>query len=479
MPIESVLLALAALIVGVGFGWAIWGRSLAAGRTELVEERALHTAARDSLVAAQRDAALAAKDAEERAREVAAARGETARLAARVEALEADRLALAELRSQQAERDANFAKREHDLEQRFATLAAEALGKSHEEFVKRAEETLKLHRETANQDLGKNRTALGELLGPVQESLKRYETRLAEVEVARTESYGKLTQLLDTIGKGQERVSAETGKLASVLRSSGKAAGRWGEEQCRNVLEQAGLVEGVDYTAQTTVSAEAGKQRPDFTVQLPGGRKLVIDVKCSLDAYALAAEAETEEDRDRHLRSHAAAIRSHANALASKAYEKAVDGAYDFVVMFVHGENYLAAAMGQDRTLMNDFMSKRVVLAGPINLIAIARTVAAMRDQARLAEQAAQIAKLGRDLYDSIRIMGKNLGGVHKQLAGTVESWNAFVGQVESRVIGRARKFEALGATTGLDPIVELHAIEKVPVLPNAPDLAPPAEAAE
>ena len=144
-------------------------------------------------------------------------------------------------------------------------------------------------------------------------------------------------------------------------------------------------------------------------------------------------------------------------------------------MLFVPGENFLSAALEQDRALMNDFMTRRLVLAGPINLIAVARTVAAMRDQARLAEQAAEIAKLGRELYDSLRIMGGNFSAVQKSLDGAVMNWNKLVAQVDSRVMLRAKRFEQLGATTGLEAIVELKAIEAVPMLPTHSELLPPA----
>jgi DNA recombination protein RmuC len=126
-------------------------------------------------------------------------------------------------------------------------------------------------------------------------------------------------------------------------------------------------------------------------------------------------------------------------------------------------------------------MAKRLVLAGPINLIAVARTVAAMRDQARLAKQAAEIARLGRELYDSIRIMGGSAAAVQKSLEGAVTNWNKFSGQLNGRVLSRSKKFETLGATTGIEAVTELTAIEAIPMLPTAIEFlpSPVAQAAE
>ncbi|MFC3712682.1 DNA recombination protein RmuC [Sphingoaurantiacus capsulatus] len=445
------LLFVAGFIIALAVGWAVWGR--AAGRLGAAEARA------------ERLAPL-----EEENEKLRSKADELTDLKARSE--ERDR-AFEEQRSQ-------LVKTGDDLRQQFEQLAGETLRKSQQQFIDLANQNFETHRAKADAGLEKSTKDIAELIGPMRDTLGKYETRLQEVELARTESYGKLVQLLDQVSKGQERVSGETMRLATALRSSGKAAGRWGEEQCRNVLELAGLVDGVDFTAQTSVDGESGRQRPDFTLSLPGDRKLVIDVKCSVDAFVSAAESDNEEERARHLKAHAAAVRSHANGLASKAYEKSVDGAVDFVVLFVPGENFLAAAIEQDRTLMNDFMAKRLVLAGPINLIAVARTVAAMRDQARLAKQAAEIAKLGRDLYDSLRIMGGNILNVQRALEGAVTHFNKFVTQFDSRVMLRAGRFEQLGATTGLDTLPDLKAVEQLPTAPvSAALITSTSEAAE
>jgi DNA recombination protein RmuC len=302
----------------------------------------------------------------------------------------------------------------------------------------------------------------------MRDALVRYEQRLGEVEKARQESYGKLDEAVRHVVLGQEKVSGATTRLETALRSSGAVAGRWGEEQCRNVLEAAGLVEGIDFTAQESVSGEGGRQRPDFLITLPGGRRLVVDVKCSLAAFVSAAEADTPEARQGLLEAHARAVRAHADGLARKEYWRSVadQGAVDFVVLFVPGENFLAAAVQHDRALLQDFFRRGVVLAGPVNLVAVARTVAALRDQARLAEEAERIATLGRELYDALRIMGGNFAAVQQALDGAVRKWNALVSQAETRVLARARRFPALGVQVGGE-IPEAGGVEQQPQRPG------------
>jgi DNA recombination protein RmuC len=332
------------------------------------------------------------------------------------------------------------------------------------------------HREAAGQGLEANRTQLTELLTPVKDTLARYETRLGEVEKARSENYGQLAEALKTVVLGQDRVQGAAARLETALRSSGKVAGRWGEEQCRNVLEAAGLAEGIDFETQFSMTGDDGRQQPDFVITLPGNRCLIVDVKCSMDAYIDAADTDDVAVRTTLLAAHARAIRTHAEGLAKKDYAKALGHAVDFVVMFVPGENFLAAAIQQDRALMEDFFRRKVVLAGPVNLVAVARTVGAMRDQARLAQEAQEIAKLGRELYDSLRIMGNNFGAVQQSLERTVGNWNKLVNQAESRVMLRARRFRDLGVATGMDELADLAAVAQTPLLPASADLSAPPE---
>lgn len=473
---EVLIAAAIALGTALLLGWLLWGRPLQAAQAD-------RDAARGE---AAELAAEVSRQREERGRHAA----EVLMLGRRNEELrgaeaERERLAgaLSALTAQQAERDRAHAAEVARTVETFQALATKALEGAQARLAESAEQLMTRQREAAGAGLEANRNQLAELIAPVRETLVKYETRLGEVEAARTEAYGSLKQQLAGVVLGQERVSGAAAKLETALRSSGKVAGRWGEEQCRNVLEAAGLVEGIDFEAQWSVDGEEGKQRPDFKINLPGGRVLVVDVKCSIDAYVSAAEAEDGATRQTYLAAHARAVRTHADGLAKKDYAKAVGNAVEFVVLFVPGENFLGAALEHDRTLMNDFFKRQVVLAGPVNLVAVARTVGALRDQARLAKEAAEIAKLGRDLYDSIRIMGGNFNKVQKALEAAVGNWNTLVGQVDSRVVGRARKLKDMGAATGLEDLVDLAPVVQVPMLPNTADMAvaalPAADAAE
>ena len=222
--------------------------------------------------------------------------------------------------------------------------------------------------------------------------------------------------------------------------------------------EQAGLIEHADFATEVSVDTDEGRLRPDAIVNLPGGRKLVIDAKCSLNAYLDASEEADDERRDAHLRAHVASMKTHAQQLGSKAYWAQFDDAADYVVMFIPGEHFLTAALEHDHGLWEWAFERKVLLATPTNLVAIARTVASVWRQEKLAKEAGQIAALGRELHGRLATMAEHVASVGTNLARANSSYNKLVGSLESQVMTQAKRFETLGAGSAkalpdLDPV--------------------------
>lgn len=300
---------------------------------------------------------------------------------------------------------------------------------------------------------------LQNLLQPVEATLKRYEEGLQRVEKERVDHYAGLRAVVEQVREGQGRVRDETRNLVNALRASPKARGRWGEQSLRNVLEQAGLVEHSDFQTEVSVTTDDGRLRPDVIVNLPGGRKLVIDAKCSLNAFLDASEEADDERRAAHLRAHVASIRNHAQQLGSKSYWAQFDDAADYVVMFIPGEHFLTAALEQDHALWEWAFEKKVLLATPTNLVAIARTVASVWRQEKLNEAADEIASLGKELHSRLATMAQHMEKVGKNLATANSAYNQMVGSFESQVLTQAKRFEGLGAGSAKEmpspPMVE------------------------
>jgi len=383
-------------------------------------------------------------------------------------------LRLATAEAQQAERDRQFAERKTELEQQFAAVAARALDTAQTQFLARADE-----RFAAQKALSE--TGMKALLQPVSETLARYETELKAIEASRNEAYGGLKEQLLAVSTGQQRVSDEAGRLVSALRSSGKTSGSWGEQQLRNVLEMAGLKESIDFSLQTSIAGDGGAKRPDAIINLPGGRQLIIDSKCSLNDYLGAGEALTDDDKRAAYRRHAAAVRGHARGLSEKAYWKDFGAAADFVVMFLPGENFLSAALEHDLNLWGWASDQKILLAGPTNLLAIAKIVAMTWNQERQSQEWREIGKLGADLHAAIATMTEHVGDMGRNLGQAVNGYNKFVASLESRVLPKARRFTELGVDEGKKPVALLAPIDATAQLPTQRELlaAPRIEAAE
>jgi DNA recombination protein RmuC len=212
-------------------------------------------------------------------------------------------------------------------------------------------------------------------------------------------------------------------------------------------------------------------------INLPGGRCIVVDSKVALSAYLDAMDAPDEAARLVLLKKHAAELKSHVKNLASKDYWKYVPATADFVVLFVPGENFLAAAAEQDANLFDDAFASKVIIATPSTMVALAKSVAYGWRQEQSAKNAQEIAELGRELYRRMAVMNDHLTKVGDSIGQTVTRYNALLGSVESRVMPQARKFKELGAgDSGID-IVAAPQLETAPRLPAPPEqleLTPP-----
>jgi DNA recombination protein RmuC len=367
---------------------------------------------------------------------------------------------LAALQATQEERDRNHAARLAELqdlgtklEARFGDLAGKAVETAHDQFLKRAEEKLGAS--------GKESAAkLETLLQPMKDTLQRYEADLRQLEKDRKGAYEGLNAQISIMREGQERVASEALRLRTALRSSTGDVGRWGEEQCRNVLEQAGLQEGIDFEEQVSTDAIGDRSKPDFIVNIPGNRRIIIDVKCSVDAYIGATETDDEALKEKLLGNHMRAIRAHAKSLMQRSYQDKFKNSATFVVMFIPGENFLHAAIQRDSKLLSDGHKGNVIIVGPTNLLSIVLNVAALRDQARLAERAEHIGALGRKLYENISTLGKKAHAMSGAVRSVVRNWNELVSTLDGHWLSTAREFDKLGVGKASMDVREVEPLE-------------------
>jgi DNA recombination protein RmuC len=379
---------------------------------------------------------------------------------------------LGALKAAQEERERSFAQQiealkdaKESLSAQFHEIANKLLGDARKSFLEQAGEKFT------------------QAVSPVETLLKTYQEKLQTIEKERVDHYAGLREAVELVRTGQGQVRDETRSLVNALRASPKARGRWGEQSLKNVLEQAGLSPFADFLTEVSVDTDDGRLRPDVIVRLPGGRKLVIDAKCSLNAYLDACDEVDEEKRAACFRAHVASMRTHAQQLGSKAYWAQFGDAADYVIMYIPGEHFLAAALEQDPTLWDWAFERRVLLATPTNLVAIAKTVASIWRQEKLAEAAQEIATLGKELHSRLATMNEHMTRVGKNLSTANSAYNQMVGSFESQVLTQAKRFETLGAgsakTLDTPPMVEVAPRPLTKIASKSDNDDPPQIAAE
>ncbi len=443
-PFLAIVLVVVALLSGAVLGWFMGHKAVADWKARAGESDAQ------------------AKDLSEKlsrmAPELATMSDRAARADTLADQLDKAREELTTLKTQAAgfeEQKRLLTESREALLKEFQNTGSKVLGEAQEAFLKRAQERLG-HSEKASEE------KLKSLLDPVDRRLKTYEEQVKELEAKRVDAFGQLTGLLNSMREGQEEVRREAQRLGNSLTNAPKARGRWGERALQNVLEQCGLSEHTDFNLEQSMDTDQGRLRPDAIVHVPGQKKLVIDAKVSLNAYQAAFEADDDEVRREQLKAHARSMRNHVQQLGAKSYQSQFDEAPDYVVMFVPGEHFVAAALEADPELWDFAFKNGVLLASPTNLVAIARTVAQVWRQDKMASEAKEIGRMGAELYDRLRVAAEHLKRMGGGLETAVTNYNKFVGSFERNVLTSGRRM----ADKGLEIARE---IDDVPLVEGAP----------
>ena len=236
--------------------------------------------------------------------------------------------------------------------------------------------------------------------------------------------------------------------------------GRWGEIQLRRVVELAGMLQYCDFTEQETVTTEDSRIRPDVIVRLPGNRTIVVDAKVPFEAFYESISTMDDNVRREKLKEHARLVRAHVTQLSRKSYWETVQPTPEFVLLFLPGENFYSAALENDPKLIEDGVNQGVIIATPTTLIALLKAVSYGWRQERMAANAQEVSRLGKDLYDRLRTFTSYFADIGKGLDRALESYNKGVGSLEARVLVTARKFKERGAIAG-EEIETLEPIDK------------------
>ena len=333
----------------------------------------------------------------------------------------------------------------------FEAVAGGVLEASNRRFLDMASERLGREGADAASTLKQREAAIDSMLKPIREGLERQAAAVAEVERKRVGAYSELREQVRAVSEGQAGLRSETAKLVAALRRP-EVRGRWGEVQLRRVAELAGMIPHCDFFEQAHIESEGGdgrSLRPDMIVRLPSERTIVVDVKTTLDAYLNALEADDPERQQAEMAQHVAQIEAQVKNLAGKAYQSQFSRSPDFVVLFIPGESFLHAAVSSKPGLIEDAMTRNVLIASPTTLIALLKAVALGWREERLAANAEEVQRLGRDLYARLAMLAEHMGSVGKNLERTVKAYNAFQRELDGKVFATARRFEELGVEPG------------------------------
>ncbi len=366
----------------------------------------------------------------------------------------------------------NRATSQDQLRDTFQALAASTLKNSTDEFLKLADQKIgNVHREAAI-DLTRRQQELGSLVTPIRDTLVQVDAKLKEVEKTRVDDSASMKSLLNLVGHTQQQLQHETQNLVRALRSPG-VRGQWGEVQLRKVVELSGMMEHCDFDQQPTIFTESGRLRPDMTINLPGGRTIVVDAKAPLEAFLDAQSAAEEGIRSGKLADHVRQVKDHVTKLGAKQYWDALPSSPELVVLFLPAEAIYMAALERDASLIDYGVKLNVLIASPLTLIALLRAASFGWNQQRLTINAEEISRLGRALHESVATMAEHFEDLRKRMDGTFSTFNRVIGSFENNVLVKARRFRDLGAGSAKEiPIIDpLETVARKLDLPTQPGL--------
>ena len=424
----TVIALICGLVMGILFGSiAGWWIARARQQSDSAHTEMLIAQSHSDAATARAEAAQSRAEAARARSDIAEARTEAAAAQAKAAEVSADVAGAVAQRDAAMERAKEIAADRESMINQFRVLSVE---------------TLDRQGQTADAQAEVRRKATEQLIIPVRESLDRFNARLTEVEKERAAMSAELRTQVSHVQQTGETLRRETAALVTALRKP-QIRGAWGETQLKRVAELAGMIERCDFDLQYTTKADDRVMRPDMRVNLSGGKHIFVDAKVPLNAFLEAAEADDPDVKAEALKRYARNVRTHIDQLSSKQYWKAGETP-EFVVLFLPNEMFFATALDQIPDLYDYAAARDVVLATPTTLIGMLRAVAYGWRQAALAESAAEVFRLGRELHEKLGLMGNRFDKLGRALRSSVNAYNETIATVEGTVLVRARKFRDL-----------------------------------
>ncbi|MCB0327012.1 MAG: DNA recombination protein RmuC [Bdellovibrionales bacterium] len=330
------------------------------------------------------------------------------------------------------------------IQSEFKVLSSQALKENQESFLHLAQENLEKFHIQAKDHLEQKKQSIEHLVHPIKDSLMKFEKQVQEIETKREGAYENLIHQVQFLHQSNQALKTETNNLVHALKTP-RIRGRWGEIQLKKIVEVAGMVNHCDFVEQAHKTIEEGSNiRPDMVIQLPGNKNIVVDAKTPLESYIESFETDDENIKKEKLAAHARHVKAHVQALSRKSYWQNFQPSPEFVLLYLPGDMIYYSALQEDPTLIESSAKLKVMIATPTSFLTMLRAVAMSWKEVETNQNAAQIAILGKELYERLQTLSKYFNDVGSKLSQTVGSYNKALRSFESRALVSARKFHQL-----------------------------------
>ncbi|MFP9100733.1 DNA recombination protein RmuC [Flavobacterium sp. RHBU_24] len=321
-----------------------------------------------------------------------------------------------------------------------------------EKFTKEFENLAnKILEEKSTKFTEQNQQNLKTILGPLAEKIHLFERKVEDTHKESIDYHAALRQQILGLKEMNEAMSRETINLTRALKGDAKMQGNWGELILERVLEKSGLEKGREYYVQQThTNEEGGRILPDVVINLPDGKKMIVDSKVSLVAYERYINADDDPLRLVHLKEHVNSIRRHIDQLSAKNYHDLYSmESPDFVLLFIPMEPAFAIALTEDTTLYNKAFERNIVIVTPSTLLATLRTIDSMWTNQKQQENALEIARQAGALYDKFEGFVGDLINVGKKMEEGKKAYEGAMGKLvqgKGNIIVSIEKLKKMGA---------------------------------
>ncbi len=337
------------------------------------------------------------------------------------------------------------------LEQKLAEQKEE-VGKLQEKFTKEFENLANriLDEKSAKFTL-QNKENLVNILNPLQEKIKTFEKRVEDTHKESIDYHAALRQQIFGLKELNEQITKETLNLTKALKGDSKTQGNWGELILERVLEKSGLQKDREYFVQQSfVTEEGNRVLPDVVINLPDGKKMIVDSKVALTAYERFMNEEDENAKTQHLKEHVLSINRHIDQLSNKNYQDLYQmESPDFVLLFIPIESAFAVALNKDSSLYSNAFEKRIVIVTPTTLLVSLKTIDSMWTNQKQQENAYEIAKQAGALYDKFEGFVSDLVRVGKKMEEAKTEYGNAMGKLvdgNGNLVKSVEKLKKMGA---------------------------------